>query len=104
MKIFKPAKSTIIQINAKLCYAVFLAVVAYAIWPTSMKYYGFGLLSIFAGIAGAALAINALRQISDIREFEDDQQEFLKGGNKVKSSTLLTDDFLSEKGVIKDVE
>ena len=58
----------------------------------------------FAGVAAVALAINALRQISDIREFEDDQQEFLKGGNKVKSSTLLTDDFLSEKGVIKDVE
>jgi len=102
MKTFKTPKSVIVEINAKIAYAIFLVVVAYFIWPTSMKWYGFGLLSIIAGMAGAALAFNALRQIGEIREFEDDQKEFLAQGKEVKSSTLLAEDFLTEKGVIKN--
>ena len=102
MKTFKPSKSVIIEINAKLCYAVFLVVVAYFIWPTSMKWYGFGVISIFAGVAGVALTFNALRQIAEIREFETEQEEFIEGGNEVKSSSLLAEDFMTEKGVIKD--
>ena len=102
MKTFKPAKSTIIEINAKLCYSAFLGVVSYLIWPTSVKFYGFGLLSIFVGVAGAALAFNAFRQILEIREFENEQDVFIEGGNEVKSSSLLAEDFMTEKGVIKD--
>lgn len=104
MKIFKTPKSVIAIINAKLCYSAFLGVVSYAIWPTSMKWYGFGVLSVFVGVAGGALAFNALRQISEIREFENDQDEFLAQGNEVKSSSLLAEDFMTEKGVIKDAE
>ncbi len=104
MKTFKPSKSAIVAINAKLAYAVILGVVSCGIWPTSAKWYGFGLLSVFTGMAAVALAINALRQIADIREFEEDQKEFLAKGNEVKSSTLPTEDFLTEKGVIKDAK
>ena len=104
MKTFKAAKSKIIEINAKLLYAVCLGTASYLCWPTSMKWYGFGLISICAGTAAVGLAINVLRQISDIREFEDGQEEFLAQGKEVKSSTLLAEDFLTEKGVIKNVK
>ena len=104
MKTFKTPKSVIAIVNAKLCYSVFLGVVSYAIFPTSMKWYGFGLLSIFVGAAAIGLAINAFRQIAEIREFENEQDMFIEGGNEVKSSSLLAEDFMTEKGVIKDAE
>ena len=104
MKTFKPSKSKIIEINAKLLYAVCLGTVSYLSWPTSMKWYGFGVISICTGAAAIGLVFNALRQISDIREFEDGQEEFLAKGKEVKSSTLLAEDFLTEKGVIKDAK
>ncbi len=104
MKTFKPSKSVIVKINAMLLYASVLGVVSYLSWPTSAKYYGFGLVSICAGLAAAALATKPITLIGDIRTFEDDQNEFLAKGNEVKSSTLLAEDFMTEKGVIKDAE
>ncbi len=104
MKIFKPSKSVISKINTKLLYAGFLGVISYMSWPTSAKYYGFGLVSICAGLAAAALAKEAIKMIGDIRTFEGDQEEFLAQGNEVKSSSLLAEDFMTEKGVIKDAK
>lgn len=104
MKAFKTRKFEIVIVNAKMAYAVFLGAASYLIYPTSMEYYGFGLLSIFAGLAAAGLAINAFRQITGIREYENDQDKILALGNPVKSSTLRTGKIQPREGVNKHVK
>ena len=102
MKAFKPSKSVIIEINAKLCYSAFLGFVSYMIWPTSMKWYGFGLLSNFVGLAATGLAINAIKQIFKSRTFENDQKEFMAQGKQVKSSSLASSERMRNDGIIRN--
>ncbi len=101
MKTFKPSHAVIALLNLKVAYSILLGVAAFFLWPSSLKFYGFGLVSILVGAAAAGLAINVISQIFKILPFEKDQEEFQAQGNAVKSSTLLSKDFLTKKGVIR---
>lgn len=90
---------TIFKINAKLLYAVFLAAACYLIWPTNPKWWGFGLVSITAGLASIGLVIEAVRAMGQLFTRDKVVGEYMAQGNKPKSSDLASDDALKEAGM-----
>jgi glucose dehydrogenase len=66
-RIASPA-GAVLRINTLLLGAVLLAATAWAIWPSSPEWWGFGLLSIFLGMATIAALIDAFRTMVKLHE------------------------------------
>ncbi len=99
---YQSSFGTIIQINFKLLLAAAMIFVAYYSWPTSAKWYGFGLISICAGLAAIGLVIEAVRAMTKLYVRDKTLAEFEKLGNKPKSSTLVTDDAMRQAGLFDE--
>ncbi|MBL4759227.1 MAG: hypothetical protein JKY32_16865 [Rhizobiales bacterium] len=95
----KPAYGTIIQINAKLLYALFLAALAYFSWPTNPKWWGFGFISVTSGLASLGLIIEAIRAMAQLFTRDKVMAEYMAQGNKPKSSDLTSEDALKDAGM-----
>ncbi len=93
----------IASVNAKFAGACIAGAMAYLLWPTSAYWWTFYPLSIMCGAAALALILQALLLIRQIRKFERDQREFEKLGHPVKTAALAQEDFMTRKGVIRDV-
>lgn len=59
MKMATSSAGAIWRINGLLLGASLLTVIAWAIWPSSPEWWGFGLLSIFLGLSVIGMLINA---------------------------------------------
>lgn len=91
-------------VNFKLATACIAGGAAYLIWPDSAYWWGFYPISIVFAMAALINVVEALRLFAKIRKFESDQQEFEALGNPVKEAGLAETDFLTTKGVIRDVK
>lgn len=98
---FESSRGHIFAINAKLCWACCLCFGGYFIWPEQLVGYGWGFLALIMFAAAIGLVINAVMLMIKLHNFKRPQEEFLAGGNEVKSSSLASKDFLTEKGVIR---
>ena len=102
MKIFESTDGTLTKVNAKILYGAFLGLVAYLCWPTNPLWWGFGIITIVLGMEAITQLAGAIKLIFKLRTFEGGQEEFMGRGKQVKSSALASQDFLTEKGVIKN--
>lgn len=92
---------TTFQINMYLLGAVLYGVGAYLVWPDSLKWWGFGLLSILLGLAAPIFLIKAIMLMFKRRN-RDVELDAIEGlGNAPKSARLATDDDLDNLGVFK---
>lgn len=101
-KPFEASKGKIVEINAKLLYAVFLGYLSYWSWPTNPLWWGFGFVSVLSGLSAAALTVNALSLIFKARSFKKEQDAFMAQGKEVKSSSLASNDLMQKDGVIRN--
>ncbi len=99
---FKTSVAKVIEVNAKLAYAVFLISFAVWAWPDIIRDWQWGFLSVLAGAAGVALLLNAVTLIVKIRNFEREPETFRAQGKEVKSSTLASNSTMEQDGVIRD--
>ena len=97
----KSSRGTVFKINMYLLGAFSYAVGAWLIWPDSLKWWGFGLMSIALGMAAPTFLIKAILLMfkRQGRDAELDDIEAL--GNAPKSAHLATDDDLENLGVFK---
>ena len=101
MKRPKGHAATTFKINMNLLGAVFYGAGAYLIWPDSLKWWGFGLLSIMLGMAAPAFLIRAIILMFKRRGRDAEQDAIEDLGNAPKSARLATDDDLEALGVFK---
>ncbi len=101
MKFFQRSFGSIVQINTHLLFAAISSVIAYAIWPTHPKWWGFGLLAVFLFVIATSSVIAAARTAFALYARDKVLAEFLAQGNKPKSATLAGDDALKDAGMIE---
>lgn len=99
MKQFQSSVGSTIKINMDLLFATGLGVTAWLIWPTNIKWYGFGLLSICCGLAAVGVLIRAIRTMLSLYSRDKAMAEYLAQGNKPKASSLATRDALDDAGM-----
>ncbi len=97
----KSHSGTVFKINMNLLGAVTYGAAAYLIWPDSLKWWGFGLLSIMLGLAAPVFLIKAIRLMFKRRDRDAEQDAIEALGNAPKSSQLATDDDLENLGVFQ---
>ena len=90
---------TIVQINAKLLYFTFLGWMSYYTWPIHPQWWGFGLLSIFTGLAAVALLVNVLRMMFHLYQRDKTLAAFQAQGNQPKTSSVVSNDRMREAGL-----
>jgi len=98
-KPFQSSLGIIIQINFKLLWATAMVFMAYYSWPTSAKWYGFGLISICAGLAAIGLVIEAIRTMAKLHARDKALENYVAQGGKTKSSEMASDDILDNAGM-----
>ncbi|MCP4195975.1 MAG: hypothetical protein GY762_02400 [Proteobacteria bacterium] len=99
MKPFQPSLGVIVQINFKLLLATAMIFVAYYSWPTSAKWYGFGLISICAGLAAIGLVIEAVRAMAKLYARDKALENYKAQGGQTKSSEMASSDALDKAGM-----
>ena len=99
MKPYQSSLGTIIHINAKLLYATVLAFAAYYSWPSNIKWWGFGFITICAGGAAIGLLVNAIKLAMALYARNRVAEDYLAQGNKPKSSDLASTDELDSAGM-----
>lgn len=99
MKPYQSSLGTIIHINAKLLYAAILAFAAYYAWPSNIKWWGFGFITICAGGAAIGLLVNSFALAMKLYTRNKAAEKYLKQGNKPKSSDLASTDDLDSAGM-----
>ncbi|MGJ8629111.1 MAG: hypothetical protein ACSHXB_19290 [Sulfitobacter sp.] len=92
---------TTFQINMYLLGAVAYGVGAYLIWPDSLKWWGFGLLSILLGMAAPAFLIKAVTLMVKRRNRDVELDAIERLGSAPKSAHLATDGDLENLGVFQ---
>ncbi|MGH1330689.1 MAG: hypothetical protein ACRBBK_07390 [Paracoccaceae bacterium] len=92
---------TTFQININLLGAVLYGAGAYLLWPDSLKWWGFGLLSIMLGMAAPAFLIRAIILMFKRRGHDRELDAIEDLGAAPKSARLATDDDLEDLGVFK---
>lgn len=92
---------TILKINLSLLGAFSFGVGAYLIWPDSLKWWGFGLISIIVGMAAPALLIKAIIMMFKLHARDKEIAEFEEANGAAEPSELASVDDLKRAGMIK---
>ena len=100
MKPVQSSAGVIFGINIKFLGAALMGFTAYAIWPTSYKWWGFGLLSIMLGAAALGSLIGAFREIIQLYLRDRAIEKFMAQGAAPKSSELASSDALKKAGMV----
>jgi hypothetical protein len=100
----EPRKSsfgTVFRINMNLLGAFSYALIAWAIWPDSAKWWGFGLLSIALALAAPALLIRAIILMAKLYSRDKAIAAFEAANRIADPSELASDEALRKAGMIK---
>lgn len=93
---------TILKINLSFLGACVLSFVAWAIWPSSPEWWGFGLLSIILGGAAVGNIFSALRAMVKLYEREKELARFAATSRAPTPSDLADHEALRNAGMIDD--
>ena len=91
----------ILKINLKLAYAVFLIWLAYLCWPTSPEWWGFGFITICAGLAGFVLAIKSLGEVGQMMFRDRNIDNFNKSARQPHDDKLAGQRDIEKRGMLK---
>lgn len=97
----KSSRSTVFKINMYLLGAFSYAVGAWLIWPDSLKWWGFGLMSIMLGITAPAMLIKAIMMMSKLYDRDKEFADFEEANRAAEPSELASVDDLKRAGMIK---
>lgn len=86
-------------INIKLGGAVLCAIGSYALWPSSIEWWGFGVHSILLGMASALSVLGALRDISKLRRAEQALAIYRELGTGPKGAHMADGDAMRAAGM-----
>ena len=95
------AFGVILGINLKMIYAAFLALIAYIAWPTSPEWWGFGFISICAGLSSVIAVVQASRDGFQLWLRDREAARFLGQGGAPKGADLAREKTLRDSGMIK---
>ena len=101
-KAFRRTARPILDINLKLFGAALFGFIAWAIWPSSIEWWGLGLLSIVIAMASFVAAIEAIKAMVRLHGRERAIAEFEAIGAGPKAARLATDETLKEVGMLDD--
>lgn len=97
----KSSRGTVFKINMYLLGAFSYAVGAWLIWPDSLKWWGFGLMSIALAITAPAMLIKAIMMMFKLYTRDKEFAEFEEANRVAEPSELASDDDLRKAGMIK---
>lgn len=97
----KSSRGTVFKINMYLLGAFSYAVGAWLIWPDSLKWWGFGLMSIMLGITAPAMLIKAIMIMFKLHDRDKEFAEFEEANRAAEPSELASVDDLKKAGMIK---
>lgn len=92
---------TVFKINMNLLGAAVYGTGAYLIWPDSLKWWGFGLLSFMLGVTAPAFLIRAIILMFKRRGRDAELAAIEALGSAPKSAHLATDSDLETLGLFK---
>lgn len=93
--------SRILKLNIKLAYAVFLVWLAYLCWPTSTEWWGFGFITIGAGLSGFVLAIKSLGEVVQMIFRDRTIDGFNKSARQPHDDKLAGRHDMDKRGMLK---
>ena len=99
-----PRKSNwgiVFKINMHLLGSFSYGVGAWLIWPDSLKWWGFGLISILLGMAAPALLIKAIIMMFKLHARDKEFAEFEEANRTAEPSELANIVDLKKAGMIK---
>ena len=97
----KSSRGTVFKINMYLLGAFSYAVGAWLIWPDSLKWWGFGLMSIALGITAPAMLIKAIMMMFKLHVRDKEFAEFEEANRAAEPSELANVIDLKKAGMIK---
>ena len=89
-----------IKINLYSLWAFCLSVAAYALWPSSMKWWGLYLICTFMALSAFALVIEVIKCATKLHVRERAALEFERLGEAPKSTELVSTDSLKKAGMM----
>lgn len=87
-------------INVKLGCSVLFALGSYALWPSSIEWWGFATHSIVLGLGAIALLIGAFRSMAKLRRVEQALATYQALGVNPKGSHMADDAALQAAGMM----
>jgi hypothetical protein len=100
MKPFQSNFRSTAAINVNLLAATGCGFSAWAVWPSSVEWWGFGVVSILLGGAAIAAAVKAGSAMIALRAKDRAVADYLAQGARQKSARLVSDRELEEKGLL----
>lgn len=91
----------ILKINVKLAYAVFLIGLAYLCWPTSPEWWGFGFITIGAGLSGFVLGLKSFGEIAQMIFRDRTIDDFNNSARQPHDDTLASRRDMKNRGMLK---
>ena len=102
MSSIKTPIGAILKVNGHFLQAFMFGGVAWLIWPTNPKWWGFGLLSILLGAAAIAGFIAAIRAMTKLYVRERELARFSSTARAPDPSDLADQDALKNAGMFDE--
>lgn len=98
----KTPLGAILKVNGHLLLTFIYCGSACLIWPTNPKWWGYGLLSIFLGVAALASVIAAIRAMTKLYIRERELAQFAATARTPAPADLANNDALEDAGMLHD--
>lgn len=96
---FQSSLGTIIGINARLLYAAIMSIVAWLIWPDSLRGYGWGFIAICLWLSSFALFVDSAKAALKLYTRDRAMAKYLAQGSKPKTAEMASSDALKKAGM-----
>ena len=98
----KTPVSAILKINGHFLFAALQGGASVLLWPSSLEWWGFGLLSVLLGLSAVASVVTALRDVAKVYAREKEVARFTAMSRAPEPSDLADQDALKSAGMIND--
>jgi glucose dehydrogenase len=88
-------------INVNFLMSCLFGVGAWAVWPTSIEWWGLGVMSVMLGLAAFGNFANAIRAMVALHAKERVLAEYLAQGDAPKSAELASEEKLRQAGMVE---
>lgn len=96
-----PTGGSVFKVNALLLYATGLGAIAYWIWPTSARDWGWGFISFLLAMAALATLIDGIKAAAKLIQQERAIARYLAQGGRPKTAEMASLDALKRAGMIE---